>query len=180
MAGASLLHGTTTLNIVWHPRLCVRIDLSRNPEVQALLLLLLGPSMTLLSSEMDMQALVVLDGSSDEHAALVDCLRRGGYNPVGVDSVQQARQALQDHQFALLFLDLGLPGASGLQLCEETRERLGAEMVIFFVSRDGTPYNGCVGLEFGADDFVLKPFNTEELLARIEAKLRRQRLITRG
>ena len=128
---------------------------------------------------MDMQALVVFAGNSDEPAALVDCLRRGGYNPVGVDSVQQARQALQDHQFALLFLDLGLPGASGLQLCEETRERLGAEMVIFFVSRDGTPYNGRVGLEFGADDFVLEPFNTEELLARIEAKLRRRYSIPR-
>ena len=127
-----------------------------------------------------MQALVVFAGNSDERAALVNCLRQGGYDTVEVDSVQQARQALQDHQFALLFLDLGLPGASGLQLCEETRERLGAEMVIFFVSRDGTPYNGCVGLEFGADDFVLKPFNTEELLARIEAKLRRRRLITRG
>ena len=127
-----------------------------------------------------MQALVVFAGNSDERAALVNCLRQGGYDTVEVDSVQQARQALQDHQFALLFLDLGLPGASGLQLCEETRERLGADMVIFFVSRDGTPYNGRVGLEFGADDFVLKPFNTEELLARIEAKLRRRRLITRG
>jgi DNA-binding response OmpR family regulator len=128
---------------------------------------------------MDMQALVVFAGNSDERAALVNCLRQGGYDTVEVDSVQQARQALQDHQFALLFLDLGLPGASGLQLCSEIRGRLGPEMVIFLVGGDGRPYNWRVGLELGADDVVRTPFDADELLARIEAKLRRRHTIAR-
>ena len=126
-----------------------------------------------------MQALVVFDGNPYVRAALVDCLCQGGYDPVGVDSVQQARQALTGHQFTLLFLDLGLPGASGLQLCSEIRERLGPEMVIFLVSGDRRPYNWRVGLELGADDVVRTPFDADELLARIEAKLRRRHTIAR-
>jgi DNA-binding response OmpR family regulator len=97
-----------------------------------------------------------------------------------VDSVQQARQALEDQRFALLVLDSILLGGDGLQLCNEIRERLGPEMMIFFVSADSTPYTCRVGLELGADDIVRKPFDAEELLARIEAKLRRRHTIARG
>jgi DNA-binding response OmpR family regulator len=132
-----------------------------------------------LSNEMGLRALAV-DGNPDECAALVEYLRRDGYEAVGVDSVDQARQVLANQPLDLLLLGSILPDGSRLQLCNEIRERLGPEMVIILVNGDSTPYNGRVGLELGADDFVLTPFDAEELLARIEAKLRRRRTLTKA
>ena len=117
---------------------------------------------------------LVLDSTPDHCAALVRSLRQHGYEPVGVDLVRQARQALETRKFDLLLLDSILSDGNGLQFCDEMRERLGPAMVIIFVSSDSRRSSRIAGLELGADDWVTKPFGTEELLARIEAKLRPQ------
>ncbi len=120
-----------------------------------------------------MQALIV-DNNTDDCARLVEDLRHGGYETVGVASIRQAREALERQPFDLLLLELKLPDGDGLQLCNEIRERLGDGMVIIFVTNRHSPASRVVGIELGADDFMDKPCNADELMARIEARLRRR------
>ncbi len=88
----------------------------------------------------------------------------------GVDGVRLAEQNDVD----LIVLDLSLPGLSGFDVCRRIRGA-GIEIPIVMVSASSDPVDVVVGLEIGADDFVVKPFEIRELAARINAKLRRQR-----
>jgi two-component system OmpR family response regulator len=125
---------------------------------------------------MQEQALVI-DGDQAGSDFLVDTLRAGGYVAHAVSSAAEARAALQQQAFDVILLDLALPDADGLHLCYELRERLGTQVVIVVVSAQSTPSTRVVALEVGADDFVAKPFAADELLARIEAHLRRRRAL---
>lgn len=79
---------------------------------------------------------------------------------------------LADSKIDLVLLDLMLPGENGLALCRRLRET--GNMPIMIVSAKGDEIDRIVGLEMGADDYLPKPFNPRELLARIQAVLRRQ------
>lgn len=123
---------------------------------------------------MIVQALI-LDDNVDDCATLVENLRAGGFDTVTVASVRQAREALERQTFDLMLLELKLPDGDGLHLCNEIRERLGEGMVIIFVSSGTGAQSRTVGIELGADDFLSKPCDAGELLARIESRLRRRR-----
>jgi DNA-binding response OmpR family regulator len=82
-----------------------------------------------------------------------------------------ARKAMQPPCFDLVLLDLGLPDGNGLSLVTELRQRWTGPVII--VSGQGESTERAVGLELGADDFVTKPFDLRELLARIRSVLRR-------
>ncbi len=123
-----------------------------------------------------MHALIV-DNNQQDCAALVERIQRGGHTAVAVGSLLQARQAVQTASFDLCLLDLLLPDGSGLQLCNEIRERLGDRMVIMFVSRNDEPMTLITGLQLGADDFVGKDCPTEELLERIKVRHQRKRAL---
>ncbi len=120
-----------------------------------------------------MQALI-LDSDQDDCAILMEHLRRVGYEAIAVTSVRQAREALKRSQFDVFLLELKLPDGDGRQLCDEIRERLGDGMTIIFVSTENTPSSRIVGIQLGADDFIGKPCNGEELVARIDAHRRRR------
>ena len=105
---------------------------------------------------------------------LMEHLRSAGYATIAVASVRQAREALQRQQFDLLLLELKLPDGDGRQLCDEIRERAGEGMTIIFVSRENTPTARVIGIQLGADDFVAKPCDAEELIARVDAHRRRR------
>jgi two-component system, OmpR family, response regulator len=79
--------------------------------------------------------------------------------------------ALADRAFDLLILDLNLPGEDGLSICRRVRAELALPIII--VTAQGEDVDRIVGLEVGADDYVVKPFNPRELLARIRSVLRR-------
>lgn len=81
--------------------------------------------------------------------------------------------ALNDRVFDLLILDLNLPGEDGLSICRRVRAQLALPIII--VTAQGEDVDRIVGLEMGADDYVVKPFNPRELLARIRSVLRRTR-----
>src|SRR5260370_9378151 len=100
-------------------------------------------------------------------------LRQNGYGVVHAPDAERGLAALQTDSFDLLLLDLMLPDADGLELCRRLRaETSGRPQVpIIMVTAKGDPTDRVVGLELGADDYVSKPFEPRELLARIRAVL---------
>lgn len=105
--------------------------------------------------------------------ALQDALKEACY---AVDWLQDGRlalTALTTQHYDFLLLDLGLPGTEGMTVLKELRERRLALPVLIITARDAV--QDCVdGLDQGADDYLVKPFELKELLARIRALLRRQ------
>jgi len=84
---------------------------------------------------------------------------------------QEAWELFMHKPFDLVILDLMLPGIDGLTLCHRMREK--SDVPIIMLTAKGDDVDKIVGLEMGADDYLAKPFNTRELLARIRAVLRR-------
>ena len=92
--------------------------------------------------------------------------------------LQDARRQLQLQAFDLLVLDVGLPDGSGLDLLRELRHaptglRTAAQTPVLMLSAQGEEIDRVLGLELGADDYLSKPFEARELLARVKALLRR-------
>jgi DNA-binding response OmpR family regulator len=105
-------------------------------------------------------------------------LQQNGFEVVHASSAQQGLALLQDQSqsFALLLLDLMLPDAFGLDVCRQIRAQQGpiATIPLVMLTAKGDPMDKVIGLELGADDYVAKPFEPRELLARLRALLRRQ------
>lgn len=112
--------------------------------------------------------ILVVEDDNRVAEALSGALRRNGYE---VQRAASAAQALSAPPVDLVLLDLGLPDRDGIEVCRELRAR-GGVPVIAVTARGGEP-DRVRGLRSGADDYVVKPFGTAELLARIEAVLRR-------
>ena len=103
--------------------------------------------------------------------AIVYALRTDGYDPVHVASGAAALAALGARPVQLVVLDVGLPDANGFDLCREIRRS--HEVPIIFLTARSEETDRVVGLELGADDYVVKPFSPRELSARVRAVLRR-------
>lgn len=99
-------------------------------------------------------------------------LRREGFEPVLAATAAEARAAWRATRPAVVLLDLMLPDGDGRQLVGDLRGELGDVPVIMVTAR-GTETDRIVGLELGADDYVVKPFSSAEVAARIRAVLRR-------
>ncbi len=99
-------------------------------------------------------------------------LRQAGWQAEWVPDGETARDALSSEPFGALVLDLGLPRISGLDLLRELRARGETLPVLILTARD-TPEDAVAGLDAGADDYMVKPFNLSELAARLRALLRR-------
>ena len=116
--------------------------------------------------------ILVVEDAEDLASVLRDRFRRERYC---VDTVQDGESALQTTEqlnFDLILLDLMLPGISGFDVCRELRQRNHATPIIMLTAR-GDTVDKIVGLRLGADDYVTKPFDMGELVARVEALLRR-------
>lgn len=98
-------------------------------------------------------------------------LELSGYEVVTAHNVQAAREYLERDSADLLVLDIMLPDGSGLGFCEEVRRKTGVP--ILFLTALGTKTSIVKGLRAGGDDYLSKPYDYDELLARIEALLRR-------
>ena len=113
----------------------------------------------------------------DDHREIRDLVSRAltkeGFRVSAVADGKAMRKALADGRFDLILLDLMLPGDSGLVLCREVRAS--SNIPIIMVTAKGEEVDRIVGLELGADDYLPKPFGTRELIARINAVLRRTR-----
>lgn len=100
-------------------------------------------------------------------------LKRDGFTVDWVHEAQSAAAVLHTEPYELVLLDLGLPGPGGLQLLKSLRERGGSLPVLIITARDAVS-DRVAGLDAGADDYLVKPFDLDELAARIRALLRRR------
>jgi len=103
---------------------------------------------------------------------LQSALRNAGQEVTWVRRAADARRWIQDDTFDVVVLDIGLPDASGMDLLRELRGQGLALPVLVVTARDGL-HDRIQGLDSGADDYLVKPFATDELLARLRAVLRR-------
>jgi len=101
-------------------------------------------------------------------------LAREGFDPVVCGTLEEARVAWAGGSFDLVLLDLMLPDGDGRDLARELRGA-GSEVPIIILTARGTELERVVGLELGADDYVVKPFSGAEVVARMRAVLRRVR-----
>ena len=115
--------------------------------------------------------LLVVDDDREIRDLVSRFLTRHGYRVSTARDGREMRQALESWRIDLVVLDLMLPGDDGLTLCREVRTR--SDVPIIMLTAMGEETDRIVGLETGADDYVPKPFNPRELLARIRAVLRR-------
>lgn len=99
-------------------------------------------------------------------------LQRAGYTVDLATTGEETLAAVRAQNYALVLLDLGLPTVSGLDALKDIRARRDATPVIIVTARD-RPEQKVEGLDAGADDYVVKPFDLDELLARIRAQIRR-------
>jgi DNA-binding response OmpR family regulator len=116
--------------------------------------------------------LLVVEDNAQLAELLTKGLRTAGYETDVLSSLEEASTVLRTTFYAALILDLGLPDGDGLTLLREIRHRENPIPVIVITARGGL--NDRVhGLRSGADDYLVKPFALEELVARLEAQLRR-------
>ena len=116
---------------------------------------------------------LIVDDDVPIRELLIDYLARFNILASGVTDGTAMRQAMQAETFDVVVLDLMLPGEDGLSICRRLRSQSNP-MPIIMVTAKGEEVDRIVGLEIGADDYIPKPFNPRELLARIRAVLRRQ------
>lgn len=117
----------------------------------------------------------------EDDALVADAIRRGlgkaGYAVDHVDSAERASNALAVESFDLAVVDIGLPGADGLTLLQRMRRGGAALPVLILTARDALA-DRVSALDLGADDYLVKPFELPELIARCRALIRRSRSVS--
>jgi two-component system, OmpR family, response regulator MtrA len=114
---------------------------------------------------------LVVDDDPSLAEMLTIVLRGEGFDPLVCNTGDQALSAFRRHQPDIVLLDLMLPGMDGVDVCKALRAESGVPIVMLTAKTDTIDI--VLGLESGADDYVVKPFKPKELVARIRARLRR-------
>src|SRR6476646_7111527 len=116
--------------------------------------------------------LLLVEDDVDLGEAVRRNLERGGFTTDLVATADDAEAAIATTDYAALLLDLGLPDRDGVALIRQLRQRGSPVPILILTARDAVP-DRVGGLEAGADDYLVKPFDHDELTARIRAVLRR-------
>jgi two-component system, OmpR family, response regulator len=116
--------------------------------------------------------ILVVEDDRETRTLIAKYLRTNACNVATAADGREMARAMTDHRVDLLILDVMLPGEDGLSLCRKVRAE--SQVPIIMLTARGEDVDRIVGLEMGADDYMPKPFNPRELLARINAVLRRQ------
>ncbi len=119
----------------------------------------------------DSPHILVVDDDREIRDLLGKFLDKNGFRVTTAADGREMRRALDDWKIDLIVLDLMLPGEDGLTLCRNLRAE--SAVPVIMLTAMGEEVDRIVGLEMGADDYIAKPFNPRELLARIKAVLRR-------
>lgn len=121
--------------------------------------------------------LLVVDDDLEIRSLLARYLTQQGYRVTTAKDADETRRLLQECRIDLVILDVMLPGEDGLSLCRWMRST--AHTPVIMLTAMGEDIDRILGLEMGADDYLPKPFNPRELLARIKAVLRRTESLAR-
>ena len=125
-----------------------------------------------MSMESSKPAILVVEDELAIQQGLCDVLAFHGYRPTGVGTGEEGLRCGRSGQYQLVILDIMLPGVSGFDVCEQLRAELPRLPILMLTAR-GAEEDVLRGFRSGSDDYVTKPFSISELLARVEALLRR-------
>jgi len=121
--------------------------------------------------------ILVVDDDRDIRELIVDYLVKSGYRATGAANGKEMRAVLDRQAVDMVVLDIMMPGDDGLTLCRQLRSGQHKDLPILMLTARHDDMDRILGLEMGADDYVVKPFVARELLARIKAILRRFRTL---
>lgn len=121
--------------------------------------------------------ILIVDDDRDIRSLIADYLQKAGLRTSVAASGKQMRAMLAGMPVDLIVLDIMMPGDDGLALCRELRSGPHKTIPVLMLTARGEDTDRIVGLEMGADDYLVKPFVARELLARIKAILRRARML---
>ena len=122
--------------------------------------------------------ILIVDDDPGIRRLLVDYLERNGFAALAARDGREMWQLLERHVVDLVVLDLMLPDTDGLTLCRDLRGKTATSALpVLMLTALGEETDRIVGIEMGADDYLVKPFNPRELLARIKTILRRTRTL---
>lgn len=116
--------------------------------------------------------ILIVEDDSHIQLGLEEVLKSEGFEVVSCSRGDHALECVAKHKPALIVLDVMLPGLSGYDICRQLRSRKISTPILMLTAK-GQEIDKVVGLDLGADDYVTKPFGVRELLARIQALLRR-------
>lgn len=119
-----------------------------------------------------MARILVIEDEPEMQRGLRDNLEFEGYTVEVIGDGVKGLKSLTTSHYDLVLLDVMLPGMSGFDICKQARAQ-GATIPIIMLTAKGEEVDKVLGLEFGADDYITKPFSLRELLARVKAVLRR-------
>ena len=123
-------------------------------------------------AETALAKILVVDDEEPVASSVCELLREEGYSAKAVTDPRKAIETFSAFQPDLVILDVLMPGVDGISLCLQLRKE--TDVPILFVSAKSDPPDRVVGLRIGADDYMGKPFDNNELVARVEALLRRR------
>lgn len=123
---------------------------------------------------MEKNSILVIDDDRNILAIIEMYLRKAGYEVTCVERGDEALQAFRRVQPALVVLDVMLPGMDGWEVLDKLRQE--SDVPVIMLTAKGDTLDRIQGLDLGADDYIVKPFDAKELLARIKAVLRRRSL----
>jgi DNA-binding response OmpR family regulator len=116
--------------------------------------------------------ILIVDDEPDVREVLEEYFATHGYAAIGAESAEAAKTIAAERPIDLALVDIHMPGEDGLMLARHLRERY-AKLAIIMLTSASTVVDRVVGLEVGADDYVPKPFDPRELMARVKSVLRR-------
>lgn len=121
--------------------------------------------------------ILIAEDDRNIRLGLIATLESEGYDVIAASDGEQAKRLLAGERFDLAMLDVMMPKCSGYDVCRELRQQpSGRHLPVLLLTAKSEEIDKVVGLKLGADDYVTKPFGVHELLARVEALLRRARL----
>ena len=115
--------------------------------------------------------ILVVDDEQMIREALTSYLEKQGCHVFQAETGREALQVFQRESISFVILDLMLPGMDGYQVCREIREK--SDVPVIIITARGEDFERIMGLDIGADDYIVKPFSPSEVMARIRAILRR-------
>lgn len=129
-------------------------------------------ALTFEESQVDEIDVLLVDDDDACLKVISRCLRRGGFQVAVATNGKEALKLLETHKPKLIISDVMMPDMNGYELCLNVRQRGLEDIPFLFLSALGSPPERVVGLRMGADDYIVKPVDEEELLLKVRRQLK--------